>query len=119
MILKEKIYRAAYNEALDAKHDKTRVCAVVFRGGRILGTGHNFQHKTHPKSTHPFGRIHAELAAIIDAIRTDPVDYTFRGTSLYVHRLKKDGSSGLAKPCCWCQELIARMGIENVYWSEG
>lgn len=115
--MNELIKSLAIKEAYGAHHTKTRVGAVVYQRSRVLGLGSNFQHKTHPKSTHPFGRIHAELAAIIDAMRYDRFRNSLIGTSIYVARLKKDGSLGLAKPCRWCQELIHRVGIKEVTWS--
>jgi len=53
---------------------------------------------------------HAEVAALRQI--KDP-----RGVTLYVVRVRPDGSSGLSKPCPACAEYISRMGIKKVVYS--
>lgn len=88
-----------------------RLGAVVAKGREILGVGANDTVKTHPRSTTPNNKIHAELAAIINA-RTD-----LRGATLYVFRSGFRERPLLAKPCKHCQALIKKEGIEFVCYS--
>lgn len=102
----------AYTEALKSEH-RFRVGAVVYRNGRLLGYGHNKPNKTHPKARTPFNRIHAEF----DAILGIPKD-KLKGASIYVHRLLRDHSGGLAKPCVHCEAMLRAVGIKDIWYSE-
>lgn len=53
---------------------------------------------------------HAEVAALRQI--KNP-----RGITLYVVRVRTDGSSGLSKPCAACAEYISKMGIKKVIYS--
>lgn len=53
---------------------------------------------------------HAEVAALRQI--KNP-----RGITLYVVRVRTDGSSGLSKPCAACAEYISKMGIKKVVYS--
>lgn len=105
----------AYAEALSSTH-KFRLGAVVYHKQAILGSGCNNHLKTHPKSPHPYKTIHAEFAAIIDALGNNWPD-SVSNSSLYVVRVKADGSLGYAKPCKYCQFMLAQVGIKKSYWS--
>lgn len=112
----KRIVELAIREAKQAQY-RFRVGAVLYYGKNdIVGFGYNKPHKTHPRSFHPYKTIHAEFSAILDCERNfgDP-----NGASIYVHRLKKDGSPGLAKPCEACETMLAWAGIKNVYYSIG
>lgn len=39
------------------------------------------------------------------------------GATVYVARVKRNGSLGLAKPCCHCMPALRAMGVEVVYWT--
>lgn len=109
------IIELAIDEARLSPH-RFRVGAVVYHRAYRIGWGHNEHLKTHTKSPHPFKSIHAEFAAIMDSVSRDGKE-SIRGASIYVHRLKLDHSSGLAKPCEWCQKMLVQAGIKNIYWS--
>lgn len=85
--------------------------AVVANGRKVLGFGANDVVKTHPKSNTRFQKIHAELAAMLNA-RAD-----LRGTTLYVYRSGKNERPLLSKPCKHCQALIEKEGIKYVVYS--
>ena len=111
------IVELAIDEARKSPH-RFRVGAVVYLRDHRLGWGHNEHLKTHTKSPHPFKSIHAEFAAILRAVSSSGRDVlSDRGVSIYVHRLKLDNSSGIAKPCEWCQKMLDQAGIRNIYWS--
>lgn len=109
----KRIINLAEFEAKNSNH-RFRVGAVIFRGSVIIGRGFNNADKTHPKSPHPYKSIHAEFSAFLHAfrLRNDLTD-----CSIYVHRILRDGSPGLAKPCQWCTELLAKIGVKDVHWS--
>lgn len=86
--------------------------AACFKGGRLLSVGVN-------KNTAP-GRQwiddmpcseHAEVAAIRQLKNT-------AGVTLYVARVRKDGSSGFSRPCVNCQKYIAASGIKKVIYTD-
>lgn len=88
-----------------------RLGAVVYDGKRILGGGFN-ENKTHPKSPSPYKIVHAEFSAALSSRQT-----SFRNVSLYVHRLKKNGGQGLAKPCEHCTIMLKQLGLKEVFYS--
>ncbi len=111
------IIELAIEEARKSPH-RFRVGAVIYRRDYRMGWGHNQHLKTHPKSPHPYRSIHAEFSALLHAVACCGSDaLSDRGVSIYVHRLKLDGSSGLSKPCQWCERMLAQAGIKNIYWS--
>ncbi len=102
--------RCAKRSTVRAKHG-----AILVRGKRILGRGSN-TYKTHPRwGAGVTNSIHAEEAAIKDALRTnDPKD--LRGTTLYVARYNPYGDT-LSMPCAKRQELILKVGIKKVVYT--
>lgn len=85
--------------------------AVLARGRKIIGLGANDVVKTHPKSNAPYGHIHAELSAMLNA-RAD-----ISGSTLYIFRAGSKEAPLLAKPCKHCQALIRRENIKFVVYS--
>jgi len=70
-----------------------------------------------PKKT----TLHAEVNAIVRASRVLDED-EFRHSSIYVVRVKKDGTRGkwvygLAKPCEGCLRCIMSFGIRELWYS--
>lgn len=90
-----------------------RMGAVIWNKSFIASSGHNNPFKTHPKSNVPWKTVHAEFAAILGV---EP--HHLAGASIYIHRLKRNGSPGLAKPCSYCQMLLDAVGIINVEYSK-
>ena len=56
--------------------------------------------------------IHAEMDACLDASRDELI-----GAEIYIVRVRKDGSRGLAKPCNICTRMLKSMGITKAYYS--
>jgi deoxycytidylate deaminase len=100
----------AIGAASSSKHEKFKVGAAIFRRNKLVSTGYN-KNKTHPASTHPYCRIHAELAALINA-RQD-----VKGCDMFVARIRKDGETALAKPCKYCMALLLEYGIRVVSYT--
>lgn len=116
------VVEAAKAQAKLSTH-RFRIGAVFYTGRDVLGRGFNDHTKTHPMSPHPFRTKHAEFSAILDTFGSHNGNFYYYPVSkhwhLYVHRLKADGSPGLAKPCQWCWGMISQLGISKVDWSEG
>ena len=99
---------AKYAKNSRCKHKHVAAC---FKGGNVLSIGVN-------KNTMPNRKWidgtpcseHAEVAALRQIKDT-------RGVTLYVLRVRKDGSSGLSKPCSRCADYIAKSGIKKVIYS--
>ena len=117
MKIPKSIWKLAEYEATLSPH-RFRVGAVVFRNKYALGSGHNNHLKTHPKSPHPFKTIHAEFAAVTNALGNFFEGAVSNGRILVV-RLKADGTYGLAKPCKYCMFMLNQVGIKDINWSEG
>jgi deoxycytidylate deaminase len=92
-----------------------RIAAVIVQGNRILSIGIN-SYKTHPQQINPYTKktgdsIHAELDALLSS-RTD-----ISGATIYVVRIKRNRSLGLARPCSRCQYLLSAAGIKKVVFT--
>lgn len=100
--------------------DRFRVGAVLTCGNSVMGMGCNDMGKSHPTMTkHSYGtrkplvKIHAELAAC-RGFSVEDIDNRF---ALYIFRVRKNGSQGLAKPCDTCLNIIQTLGIKRIYFS--
>ena len=108
--------RKAIRQAEKSQFTRARVGAVIVRGGRILGVGSNRVRYYHQQRTHPHRHIqslHAEIAAILDVRNPSQL----KGSTMFVARIKKDGSLALAKPCAYCQRVINNFGIKRVVFT--
>lgn len=103
---------SAAKRCAEKSTSRFRLGAVVFMGNKIIGCGWNQMNKTHLQSPHPYKFIHAEFNSLLGIKRGD-----LRRASIYIHRLKKDGSTGLAKPCNSCAGFLSYVGIKKVYFS--
>jgi deoxycytidylate deaminase len=87
--------------------------ATVVRGGSVLGKGYN-KYKTHATlGGGPLKTLHAEAAAIRDAVRRG-ID--LRGATIYVARTGK--GSNMSRPCGDCQAMIEAHGIRKVVYTD-
>lgn len=97
-----------------------RVAAcVVFKN--IVAFGHNkdktspFQEFHNPEDYDV--STHAETDAIKNAVKRIPKNKMHKAT-IYVARVKKDGSTGMAKPCMkGCSQAIQAYGIGRVVYT--
>lgn len=113
--MKDRYIRLAIQQASQSNMD-VRVGAVLVKHKHVMGAGCN--RKDHPilrkgvvkKLHHNFG-LHAEVAALYN------VDETYNA-DLYVVRLRKDNSIGLAKPCESCYHYLSMMNVKNVIFSD-
>lgn len=101
--------------------DLQKMAAIIAKKNRILGSGMNSR-KTHPlqfafSKSHLKISLHAEISAIIDALRNYEVE-ELRGATIFVARVLKNGSRANAKPCPICQRALEAYGIDAVHWTE-
>lgn len=99
-----------------------RMAAGVVYKGKLIATG-VAQYKTHPIMMNSGYRkeqvfLHAEADALIRASRSLS-ESQLKDAEVYVVRLKKDGSEGLAKPCEGCMGLLSGFGISKVEYTKG
>ena len=84
--------------------------------GKVISKGFNIR-KTHPFQQHYANKmknkekefLHAEMSALVKC-RKSP-------HTLYVARLKKDGSIGNAKPCPICLNAIQESGLKRIVYT--
>lgn len=89
---------------------------VLVRGGCVFAQGVNAYRKTKSIGVdYDMSRsIHAEINALCRGLhRHRDIDHC----TLYVVRLRKDGSFGDAKPCKGCQKAIVANGVRSVFYS--
>jgi deoxycytidylate deaminase len=110
----DKFVNLAIDQAKLGDH-KHRCGAIIFKGDRIISTGHNSilksVRKLHPKFYHWPGSIHAEVAAISHARRN------LKGMDILVVRINRVDKLMYAKPCVNCMKYIEYVGIDKVYYS--
>ena len=102
---------------------KWKLAAGVVHKGNLVATGVN-SYKSSPFAAR-FSKnpdaifLHAETDAIKNALKVLTLKELSR-SSLYVVRVKKDGSYGNSCPCIGCARAIAEFGIRSVtYYQEG
>lgn len=101
----------ALNLARELENDMSfRFCAMIVSRNRVLSIGYNTL-RTHPMMSSTYTQaIHAECDAIIRC----PAD-SLRGSDMIVARAGGYNFCKPAKPCSFCQGIIARCGIRRVY----
>lgn len=110
---------AAYSVALASpgaggkNRNRFRLGAVLVDRKRIVAAKYNSL-KTHPMMGffYAYPYLHAEAATIFSY----GIDNCY-GSTLYVVRIKRDNSLGLAKPCSSCEKLIKLAGVKQVIYS--
>ena len=116
----------AHNACFYSDFTKTRLGAVLIYKGKVMSIGWNST-KTSPLQKNlnrlrnfsvdcgdAHHTLHAEVACLTKA---KDLDIDWSRASIFVYRIKKDGSPGLARPCNGCQALIKSMGIKNIYYT--
>lgn len=109
------ILRRVLQEAENSEHHIYRLGAVIFKGSRILGSGHNsFRSSNIPEKYKKYPHtLHAEQAAIYSVNDWN----TLKGASIVVIRLNKSGNLSKGYPCKYCLNTIRFVGIKNLYYS--
>jgi deoxycytidylate deaminase len=110
-------YLSLAKEMAESSHHKFRVGAALVRGNRLLSTGTN-SYKTDPTMLRYYSRVadwtglHAEMAAI-KGLRPEQIE----GSTIFIFRLLRDGTQGLARPCQACCRYLADWGVRRAYFS--
>ena len=93
-----------------SNHGHHKLGSVIVRGSKIVSVGTN-KIKTHPRSPHIFGSLHAEAAAILLSKQD------LSGCEIYVYRETKAGVPAMSRPCIYCFPFIKEAGIKKVHYS--
>lgn len=99
---------------------KMRLAAAIVYKNKIVAIGTN-KYKTHPimdkfKKNKSAIFLHAEVDAINKA-KKKLDEHQLKKSRLYVIRILKNGSLGIACPCQGCSQCILHYGIKTVYYS--
>lgn len=106
---KDRSFLAASAKLAQTSDNRFKMACLVVRGGSVLGADINVT-KTHPTTPPNRFSTHAEIGAIKST--SDP-----SGSTLYIARLKVDGSTALARPCSWCMQKIEQNDIYRVVYT--
>ena len=119
-------FNLARNACYYSDFMKARLGAVLIYKGKVMSVGWNST-KTSPlqrqlnryrgydvDASEAHNTLHAEVACLTKA---RDLDIDWGRASIFVYRIKKDGSAGLSYPCKGCMALIKSMGIKNIYFS--
>lgn len=108
--------------ALPVIKGRQRICAIACdKRGKVLSVGVNSYVKTNPTMKHyaikagnPEAQyLHAEVAALLALSYTDRQ----KVYKVFVSRVLKDGSTGLAAPCSICQLMLKDYNIKEVSYT--
>ena len=115
-------FKAAQAVSILSDHKHQIGCVIVDKH-RIISSGHNSNTKCHSLQAEldikhfncmSTGKIHAETSAIIPLLKTRG---DFSRATLYTHRVHKDGSLAMARPCDRCMTLIKQLGITKIKYT--
>lgn len=110
--MKEKFFRLAKRMSLLSPSPYKIGCAIIKKRW-IISLGFNNMTKTHPKATHPFKTLHAEMHALIGLSLEET-----KGATAYVYREYKDGSLAMSRPCDPCMLALKTAGIKRVCYTD-
>jgi tRNA(Arg) A34 adenosine deaminase TadA len=101
--------------------DLPKMAAIIVKDRTPIGFGMNSR-RSHPlqfafSKSHLKISLHAEVAAIVDALRNYDKEELV-GTTIFVARVLKNGSRAKAKPCVVCERALKAYGISSVYWTD-
>lgn len=110
----QKYIQAAKQEANKSSLTDWRIGAVIVRGGRIIGRGHNKYsgkiEKFEKLLNIELWSLHAEMNAILDC------NGDVEGATLFVAGVKKNGRRVYCRPCEHCLKIIKQMPFNAVYY---
>lgn len=107
------IIKACINEANKSTY-KVKVGAIVFKGKKILGRGHNGLRSSNINNKYKdyINSLHAEQSALLN------LDWNnLKGYSILVLRVSDTGKLCSSRPCLMCSKLLKHVGIQNIYYS--
>ena len=115
----------ALSEAASASSNPTNtfpIGAAISFNGRVVASGHNNMHKTHPEGSGHSSTVHAETAAILQfktwLFESGITKSNFpSNVTCYIARILKDGSTAPARPCNDCVKMLKRYGITKIIFT--
>ena len=118
-----KYFDKARQVATVSDYHKAHIGCVVVYQGQAIGLGCNCN-KTHPiqkkynryrkSSDSMLPKLHAEINCLN---QIKHFDINFSKVKLYIYRIRKDQSFGMARPCPSCMAAIRDLGIRNIYYT--
>ncbi len=119
-------FSLARQMAAQSDFTKTHVGCLITYKGKPVASGCN-TNKTHPIQkkynryrnqkelpTEFIPKMHAEIQAIAK-LRQDGLDP--RKLTVYIYRIRKDQSFGMARPCPSCMQAIKDLGIKDICYT--
>jgi deoxycytidylate deaminase len=119
----QRVLNVLSNVAYDVERvANARLAACLLYKNEFVSIGTN-KFKSHPfQAKYSKNKeaiyLHAETDAIKNALRVLNTDQLSKCT-LFVCRVKQDGSFGLAKPCEGCTRAIATFNIRKAFYTTG
>ena len=123
----ERYLKLAKNACYYSDCDRARVGCILVYHNYVLSVGWNLESKTNPlqkKYNHLRGynpdapkqqnHIHAEMMAMS---KVKSLDIDWSKVSMFVYRILKNDSKGLAKPCPACEGFARVLGIHDFYYT--
>jgi|GEM_PF-1802012 len=107
--LKDKSFLAAAAKLAQTSDNRFKMACLAVRGGSVLAADINVT-KKHPTTPPNRFSTHAEIGAMTAC--SDP-----SGSTLYIARLKLDGTTAIARPCSWCMQQIQKNDIYRVVYT--
>ena len=115
-----KYLKLAYKSALAYDYDPSLefwLCAVLVKGGSVLSIGYN-QRETHAlidayRASEFCNTMHAEVDAVLKARKKIRLE----GCKIYVIRLRRDKTLGMARPCAMCRACMSAYGIKKMFYT--
>ncbi len=108
---KDRSFLSAAAKLAQTSDNRFKMACIVVRAGSVLGADINVT-KTHPTTPPNRFSTHAEIGALQSA--SDP-----SGSTIFVARLKVDGSTAYARPCSWCmQHILVKQVYRIVYTTD-
>lgn len=110
------VIKRAIQEAEKSTY-KVKIGAVIFKGSRIISSGHNKISSSTIKNKYRVWKnsVHAEQ----DALNNSKVSWKdLKGCSILIIKVSKAlGLLSNAHPCSMCGDLINHVGLKNIYYS--
>jgi deoxycytidylate deaminase len=102
-------------KAAKVSDERFKVGAVAVTGGRVIGTTCN-KGRNHPTILED-DDIKTQAGICAERRLIGILGYKVKGATIYVARVKKDGSFGLSKPCERCKKALNDAEIKRVIYS--
>ncbi len=98
-----------------ASNERFKVGAVAVSGGRVVGTTCN-KGRNHPTVLED-ADIKSQASVCAERRLLAILGSKAKGATIYVARVKKDGSFGLSKPCERCKKALNDSDVKKVVYS--